>query len=280
MRTRGTYLVVVAMTLSLLAGSAMARRHITRPQPGRNNPGATFSDEYQEMVDVAKFSPVQKESLRKLLQDYDKAVKDNDAAKLDAAKFQVNAKTDEERKTADAKMKTATAQRDTIERILDVKAFEIMTPDQKALWTGYVLEKVFTDELSGLDPKLDDGQKVSLKAICQTSGTKSPSPDAANDTKLLDTVRKSISEKVLTEKQRTNYDAILDAKEKAQEDKDKKHKVTSDKPTASDKPKDKPTTETTAAAGTGEKTKPSDADAGQAPTTRSTGPLTLDIPEP
>jgi Spy/CpxP family protein refolding chaperone len=265
------------MTLSLVAASAIARPAGHHGGGGglgwrTGGGGTTFPAEYQEMVDVAKFTAVQKESLRKLLLDYDKAIKSNDSAKLDAAKAQVNANTDEEHKAADAKMKAVAAQRDAIEHTLDLKAFEIMTPEQRTTWTGYVLEKVFTDELSDLDPKLDDTQKISLKAVCQTAGDKSPSPDAANDTKLLDSVRKTISEKVLTDKQRTNYETLLDAKDKAKEEKQKKGKPATDKPkdtVARDKPSD---------AVADDKPRPTDAGAGA--TTKSTGPLKLDIPQP
>jgi Spy/CpxP family protein refolding chaperone len=272
MRTWALSLVAAVMTIGLLAGSALARPHL--PGGGNSNPPPeqAFSGEYREMIDVTKFTPAQRESLHKLLEEHDKAIKDNDAAKLDAAKAQVSANTDDDRKAADEKMKNILAQRDAIEHTMKVKAFEIMTPDQKVIWTAYKLEKFFVAELSGLDPKLDDTQKTQLKALCQTDGAKTPSPDVAGDTKLLDSVRKDISAKVLTDQQRTNYDKLLDAKDKAKEDKDKKDKA------AADKAKDAGTDDKSKDTGADDKPKPTDDGAG--PTTKTTGPLNLDVPQP
>jgi hypothetical protein len=230
------------------------------------------------MVDVTKFSAAQKESLHKLLLDYDKAVKDNGNAKLAAANADANAKTDEDRKAADEKTKAVAAQRDAIERTMKAKTFEIMTPDQRSTWTGYKLEKIFAADLSALTPGLDDAQKAKLKALCQAAGAKSPSADVAAETKLLDSVRKDIGEGILTDPQRTQYRQMLAEKYDPAGDKFK-DKIAGYKPSDGPaKPNDKPAGEKPNDAGSAGKPKPADEDTGT--TTKGTGKLEFEIPTP
>lgn len=179
------------------------------PQP----PDWNFTGEWEEMVRVTDFKHQQKDALRRLLKDLDGANKICDKAAKEANEAEVAAKTDADRESAKKKQEAAKEMRTRVETNARAKAFtEIMTAEQRGVWTGHKLYQYFRKEFEDQSIKLKKEQREKAKIICELAGKNSPTPDVENNKKLLDAVRAELKSKVLTEEQAKSLGEATDTK--------------------------------------------------------------------
>jgi hypothetical protein len=196
----------------------------------------SLSGDYDEMVREANMTPAQKKNVTSIAGDEQKALAkfDQDHAKqledinkkigdaqkklddLNSATYDANTARQAYQKTIDVLRKQVAQIADSkakLSHTFKVRAMGLFTPQQKAIWVGYVLSRLMTNEFMSVG--LTQEQQTGMRSICDQIGLTATKADVAEDQPLIDTAKQQVVTNVLNDDQRQKYAQILQDRQNA-----------------------------------------------------------------